>query len=298
MATHPGNPFSRRPTLLDRVQLWTVQLAKLRRRGFANTTGAYEEFYEEFFEDKDVELFGTDPRTTVRAETVAGALRERLPPGSCVLDVGCGLGDVLAGLPAGYRLHGMEYARSNIARARARLGTRAEVREGSIHAIPWPEASMDAALCLEVIEHIEDDAGAVREIARVLKPGGFLIGAVPYTYYWPEYKGLMGHFRHYSRVTFGRLLADGGLVPEAHLPNYPRWHQTYTRRYSVIRAQHVLFGRFMGRPSLFRFRWPWRARPALERLADRLESLRRRDAALDYASLDTSTFILARKPPA
>jgi len=40
---------------------------------------------------------------------------------------------------------------------------------------------MDAALCLEVIEHIEDDGKAVRDICRVLKPGGFLIAAVPYT---------------------------------------------------------------------------------------------------------------------
>jgi SAM-dependent methyltransferase len=295
MPNHPGNPYTRRPTLADRLQLWTVQLSKLRRRGFANTGGAYEEFYEQFFEDKDVELYGADRRTTLRAETINHAIRTHLAPGGSILDVGCGLGDVLAMLPDGYRLHGMEYARSNVERASRRLGDRAVIREGSIYEIPWPDESMDAALCLEVIEHIEDDARAVRDIRRVLKPGGFLIAAVPYTFYWPQYMRLMGHFRHYSRTTFGRLLADNGLAPEVYLPNYPNWHQAYTRKYVKVRAQHVLFGRFLGRPSLFRFGWPWRRTPSMQRLAERLEPLRRRDAALDYASLETSTFILARK---
>ena len=59
---------------------------------------------------------------------------------------------------------------------------------------------MDVALCLEVLEHIEDDQRAVREIHRVLRPDGLLIAAVPYTYYWPQYLKLLGHFRHYTRV--------------------------------------------------------------------------------------------------
>jgi SAM-dependent methyltransferase len=151
------------------------------------------------------------------------------------------------------------------------------------------------ALCLEVLEHIEDDARAVREIARILKPGGILIAAVPYTFYWPEYLRLMGHFRHYTRESFSKLMNDNGLVTEAYLPNYPNWHQSYTRRYAMVRAQTMAFGRFFGRKTLYTFKWPWRTDIALSALADKLEPLRERDASLNYAQEPTSTFLLARK---
>jgi len=82
-------------------------------------------------------------------------------------------------------LSGMDYASSNVAISKRRLGDRADIRQGSINEIPFESGWFDAALCLEVLEHIEDDARGVRDIARILKPGGFLIAAVPYTYYWP-----------------------------------------------------------------------------------------------------------------
>lgn len=48
-----------------------------------------------------------------------------------------------------------------------------------ITAIPVPDASFDAALCTEVLEHVPDPAAAVREFARILKPGGRLILTAP-----------------------------------------------------------------------------------------------------------------------
>src|SRR5438128_3759036 len=123
---------------------------------------------------------------------------------------------------------------------------------------------MDVALCLEVLEHIEDDERGVREINLVLKPGGLLIAAVPYTYYWPQYLKLLGHFRHYTRESFSDLLSQHGLEPISYLPNYPNWHQAYTRRYAVIRAQAMTVGRLFRSPGLYTFRWPWRSVPALK----------------------------------
>ena len=60
--SRPANPYTRRPTLTDRWQLWALQIAKLRRRDFANKEGDYEQFYEEFFDEKDSELYGADPK--------------------------------------------------------------------------------------------------------------------------------------------------------------------------------------------------------------------------------------------
>src|SRR5262249_10108141 len=129
MTASSPNPYTRRPTLIDRAQLWIVKLAKLRRRGFANEAGAYEDFYEEFFEARDGELSGAARRPVQRGPPIADAIRRPLPQGASILDVGCGLGDVLQMLPSGYRLHGMEYAKSNVERASKRLGDRAVIKE-------------------------------------------------------------------------------------------------------------------------------------------------------------------------
>ena len=303
-STSPATPAAssgpqRAPTMTDRFALWLLKLAKLRRREFTDTKGDdYDQFYEEFFDAKDLELYERDRRLTLRRETINDYLAAHAPSGAEVLDVGCGLGDVLAGLKGDYQLAGMDYARSNVQAATRRLGERAVIKQGSIYEMPFDSNAFDVALCLEVLEHIEDDARGVRDIARVLKPGGFLIAAVPYTYYWPEYQSLMGHFRHYTRESFSRLMDANGLKTETYLRNYPNWHQRYTRRYAMIRAQAMTAGRVLRRRELHTFKWPWHAKPALDRLVEKLEPLRRRDAELDYSALETSTFLVARKPTA
>jgi ubiquinone/menaquinone biosynthesis C-methylase UbiE len=297
-ATVASSGPRRKPTMTDRLALWLVKLSKLRRRNLGATAGDnYDQFYEEFFDEKDLQLYERDRRLTLRRETINHYLDQHAPPGSKVIDVGCGLGDVLAGLRGGqYELAGMDYARSNVEAARRRLGDRATIKQGSIYEIPFESDAFDVALCLEVLEHIEDDARGVRDIARVLKPGGFLIAAVPYTYYWPEYLTLMGHFRHYTRESFARLMDENGLKTEGYLANYPNWHQRYTRRYAMIRAQSMTAGRLLGRRQLHTFKWPWQSKPALDRLVDKLERVRERDAQLDYSKQETSTFLVARKP--
>lgn len=286
----------RRPTLEDRMALWVVKLAKLRRSPLNQLEDDYDAFYEQFFEEKDLEAYDKDQRMVVRGRTIIDALLRYKPAPARLLDVGCGLGDVLARLPDQYQLVGTDYAWNNVRISGRRLAGRASIARASIYELPYESNSFDACLCLEVLEHIEDDQRAAREIARVMKPGGILIAAVPYTYYWPQYLRLMGHFRHYTRESFSALMNDAGLAVQAHLPNYPRWHQAYTRRYAMIRAKAMTFGRLLGRSSLYTFRWPWHSRPALTRLAERLEPMRKGDAALDYSILATSTFLLARKP--
>ena len=57
-----------------------------------------------------------------------------------------------------------------------------------ITAIPEPDASFDAVMCIEVIEHVPDPGEAVRELARLLKPGGTLLLSAPFcsiTHYAP-----------------------------------------------------------------------------------------------------------------
>jgi ubiquinone/menaquinone biosynthesis C-methylase UbiE len=213
-----------------------------------------------------------------------------------VLDVGCGLGDVLSQLPENFNLFGVDYAKSNVAYAKQKLIGKAEIFESGIYSLPFESEYFDIALCLEVLEHIEDDAKAVREISRVLKPGGVLIAAVPYTYYWKSYKKLLGHFRHYTRQSFSALLLKNGFnTIDKYLPNYYRWHQKYSRNYASLVAQHRVMSFFKRINSLYEFKYPWSEVPAINKLELKLEYQKQLDEELDYASDDHSTFIAAQK---
>ncbi len=286
----------RRPTLRDYVALWILRLAKARRRRLdVRRDGDAACFYEEYFERKDIEAYARDARMVVRRESLLGWLQDHVVPNARVLDVACGVGDVLAAMPARYRLCGVDYARRNALIARENAGGRARVVQASIYELPFGSQSMDVCICLEVLEHLEDDVRAVREIHRVLRPNGFLVASAPYGYYWRDYLRLIGHFRHYTRESFTGLLAENGFVIEAYLPNYPRWHRAYMARYVLVRAEFAVFGRMLGCDSLYAFRWPWQRRFALDAVARRLEPLRRRDRELDYSGEASSTFIAARK---
>lgn len=295
MSGMPTTP-AKSPRITDYLALWIVKAAKMRRVRLESKDADYDNFYEDFFVKKDQELSFHDPRMARRRQTILECLKRRLQPGSKILDAGCGLGEVLADMPDGYTLSGFEYAKSNVEFCKKRLGNKAEIRHGSIYEIPFENNSMDAVLCLEVLEHIEDDARGVRDIARVLRPGGIFIVAVPYTFYWPDYQQLMGHFRHYTRQSLMTMLKDNGLDTIEVLPNFPNWHQTYTRKYVSLRARVLTLGKLAGGGSLFSFKWPWQKERAIDRLEASLKPLQERDAKLNYAELDTSTFLVVQKP--
>lgn len=69
---------------------------------------------------------------------------------------------------------------------------------GDIHALPLADASVDAVICLSVLEHVEDPLRAMREIHRVLVPGGYAFLYVPFLYY---YHAEHGYYKDYWRFT-------------------------------------------------------------------------------------------------
>jgi SAM-dependent methyltransferase len=67
---------------------------------------------------------------------------------------------------------------------------------GDIHSLPLPDASIDAIICSSVLEHVQDPRQAMRELHRVLRPGGALFFYVPSLY---PYHARTGHYPDYWR---------------------------------------------------------------------------------------------------
>jgi SAM-dependent methyltransferase len=103
-----------------------------------------------------------------------------LAPELDVLDLGCGPGWYLHALSqvADVRLTAIDRDPERVAAAAA-LGV-ADVHLGDAQRLPFPDARFDRVLFTEVLEHLPDDAAALAEVARVLRPGGVLALTVPH----------------------------------------------------------------------------------------------------------------------
>jgi SAM-dependent methyltransferase len=96
-----------------------------------------------------------------------------------ILDAGCGTGGILQRLGNPERNVGVDLAPEAISFCQQR--GLSNVRLGDISTLPFADGSFDAVVCSSVLYHewVQDVAGAVRELRRVLRPGGLLIVVLP-----------------------------------------------------------------------------------------------------------------------
>jgi SAM-dependent methyltransferase len=99
----------------------------------------------------------------------------RVTSGTRLLDAGCGAGllALLAGL-RGAQVTALDASPGLLAIARQRLPT-ANVREGDLEALPFADASFDAVTAVNSLFYAQDMAAAMRELVRVVRPGGRVI---------------------------------------------------------------------------------------------------------------------------
>jgi demethylmenaquinone methyltransferase/2-methoxy-6-polyprenyl-1,4-benzoquinol methylase len=100
------------------------------------------------------------------------AVRAAVRPGDSVLDACCGTGDLaLEAERAGGRVTGLDFSKQMLERARRKSATVEWVR-GDVLELPFADSSFDAATVGFGIRNVEDLEAGLRELARVLRPGG------------------------------------------------------------------------------------------------------------------------------
>jgi SAM-dependent methyltransferase len=207
-------------------------------------------------------------------------------PGDRVLDLGCGAGrhafEVLRRGAAVVALDTDPGELRGVAGMAAAMQDAGEVPVGAevstlcgdATAMPFPDSSFDRVIAAEVLEHIPADQRALREIARVLRPGGQLAVTVPA--WLPEricwglsadYHNVPGgHVRIYTRPELTAKLAQAGLRPGAHHHAHglhsPYWWLkcvvgVHDDEHPLAKAYHRLLV------------WDIMKRPAATRLAER-----------------------------
>jgi SAM-dependent methyltransferase len=130
-----------------------------------------------------------------------------------LLDAGCGTGGMIKRLAArhpAWRWTGIDLEPLACALARKRAPT-AEIVTGSVTALPWPEGSFDGVVSADVIYHVEDDAAALRQFFRVLRPGGVVVVNVPaYRWLWSYHDDATHARRRYGRDELMTKLSAAG----------------------------------------------------------------------------------------
>lgn len=108
------------------------------------------------------------------------SLAANVVEGGSVLDLGCGTGvgsEMLA--RRGASVVGIDIDPQTIVQATEKFGSSIDFLEGSVHAIPLADSSVDVVVCFEVIEHVDEPARVMKEIARVLRDDGLLLISTP-----------------------------------------------------------------------------------------------------------------------
>jgi SAM-dependent methyltransferase len=142
-------------------------------------------------------------------------LAARLPPGPArILDAGCGTGGLIRRLAPRrpkWQWTGVDVSPLACELARERGAT--DVYEASVTALPFRDGEFAAVVSADVLYHLEDDEAALREMARVLRPGGIAVINVPaHRWLWSYHDVAVAGRRRYARRELADKLTHAGLA--------------------------------------------------------------------------------------
>ena len=170
-----------------------------------------------------------------------------LPPGPTIADLGCSTGFLLEDLRDTHpdaALVGVDMIAAGLRKAHAAV-PEARLMQADVCELPLADQSLDAVVSANLLEHVPDDRRALREIARVLKPGApaaLVVPAGPRTFDY--YDRFLGHERRYARGELAEKCRAAGLElrEDRHLASllYPAFwlvKQRNRRRYDHLRGE-------------------------------------------------------------
>ena len=130
-----------------------------------------------------------------------------------ILDVGCGTGANLLMLSKFGDAEGVDVSEDALAFCRER--GLANVKLGAAEALPYNDGTFDLVTALDVVEHLDDDLAGLREMRRVLRPGGRVLLFVPtFMFLWGLQDDVSNHRRRYRMPELQRVLEQAGFEVE------------------------------------------------------------------------------------
>lgn len=175
-----------------------------------NTSGMERSFYKNYFKvEKEHWLMVV--RRMIAKDNLKVYVKEK-PEETKVLDFGCGSGLFVSELAEhGYEAYGLdiseEAVKFGLLQGRKNLGVI------DAHKIDFPDNTFDAVFGMAVLEHLEDESWALKEIERVLKPGGIFITVVPaYMFLWGVQDEAAHHYRRYTKGSLLKKIGQSTLL--------------------------------------------------------------------------------------
>lgn len=144
-------------------------------------------------------------------------LQRHLPgPAATILEVGCSSGFMLRDLRGRFpaaQIIGSDFVRGPLDNLAGQL-PEIPLLQFDVTQCPLPDASVDAVVLLNVLEHIADDAAALRHCRRILRPGGVAVIEVPAgPHLYDAYDRRLMHHRRYGLADLCRRVEAAGLTP-------------------------------------------------------------------------------------
>ena len=143
-------------------------------------------------------------------EEICRQVTDRRPK---ILDVGCGTGANLLMLSQYGDAEGVDVSEDALAFCRERGLDK--VRLGAGEELPYEDGTFDLVTALDVVEHMDDDLAGLREMRRVLRPGGRVLLFVPtFMFLWGLQDDVSNHRRRYRLPELRRVLEQAGFEIE------------------------------------------------------------------------------------
>lgn len=187
------------------------ELGKSYQEGYLRGDDACDFGYEDYLSMKE-SLTAMFRRHLNKIEAI-------VPQKGRLLDVGCAVGFLLQEAESrGWEAWGVEISSEAARFGKKELGVR--IIQGTLNDTALDGASFDVVTLFDVLEHTLNPLGELREVHRILKPGGYVFltlpnaGSLPARImgrYWYGYKKVKEHFYYFTPPTAKRILAESGI---------------------------------------------------------------------------------------